>query len=302
MKQKIMAITLCSVMLGSSLIMTSCADRETTPSEFRIRMGKDYYESVVTYIATENGDTDESDESSEDMTEDTSDETTEDTSEEAEDTETKPSSTTASAPDKEFTDVDIDLDEVKVLEAYSQIYDYNEDFEDVYVCYDNDGSISMLFGTLTDFTVDSPDEALIAIYSLQNIIGCKDPFNELVFSDVQSDGTELYYRFYQFYDSVSVTPGEVKIITDLDGNTTGLVNAYVPINISTEPSIDADDAIKEIADVKKVISSELIIWTMDTEPVLVWRIIFDSTKGLDYTALVDADNGTVLSVYDNKVY
>ncbi|MBO7424284.1 MAG: hypothetical protein J6U23_01275 [Clostridiales bacterium] len=297
MKRKILTIILCSAFFANSLALTACETRaEKKIKSFEKRMSE--------------MDEEESEETSEEVPEDTSEETAEETTEQtteetSEETEnsSEPTDTSASETERKFTDVDIDLNDVKVLEAYSQLYDYNEEFEDLEIFERDDGSISMIYGRITDFTVDSPDEALIALYSIQKIFGCKDAFNEFVFSDVQSDGTELYYRFDQVHDSIPVYPGEVKIITDLEGNTTGFVNGYKKINISTEAFLDADDAIAELTDVKQIRSSELVIWAVEKKPVLAWKIFYDSTEnGSFYTAVIDAKDGTIIDSFSNVVY
>lgn len=279
MKKSVIAITLCASLLAGSVVLTSCESGYKT-SESTKRS------SIET--------TEETEEDTEEDTEDTSEETTEETTEE---TAEETTAETTAETSREFVDCDIDINDVKVIKSVSQLYDYNDDYEDLFYNEDDTGYINMCFGCITDFTVDSPDEALIALYSVQKLFKCKDALNDFVYTETQFDGDEYYYCFQQVKDGISVPLGIAKIITDSEGNTTGFISSYVPIHISTEASLTEEDAIEEIEKHKEIYSSELVIWTFEHKQVLTWKIVYvASSDGMPYEAYVDANTGEIVDV------
>ena len=85
------------------------------------------------------------------------------------------------------------------------------------------------------------------------------------------------------------------LTTDLEGNTNGFINYYVPIDISTDPAIDKDAAVTTIGDYEKIFSEELMIDVNGEEATLIWEISYSKAGEMfTYTAKVDAQTGKLI--------
>lgn len=152
-------------------------------------------------------------------------------------------------------------------------------------------------GRLSKTPVNNKDDALTVIRELADIIGCKDPLNELEYSKMNSNDGGWVYVFDQYYRGVPVRDGSVSVSADSGGNTTRLYNDFIEnVNVATEPKLSAEEALK-LAKEKYGCDTkgepELVIIQTGRESIyLTWDIKLKSGNYPDETFL-DANNGAV---------
>ena len=186
-------------------------------------------------------------------------------------------------------------DDIYINDEPDQIYFYNDIIEDCMIYVNKKGYVTRVIGSIIDFTVDSPEEALLAIHGIHKLIGCENVFEELKIDHIIKDDTCYYFVFNQVHNSVPVKGVMLTLITDLEGNTNGFVNYYVPIDISTDPAIDKDAAVTAIGDYEKIFSEELMIDVNGEEATLIWEISYSKAGEMfTYTAKVDAQTGKLI--------
>lgn len=186
-------------------------------------------------------------------------------------------------------------DDIYINDEPDQIYFYNDIIEDCTIYVNKKGYVTRVIGSIIDFTVDSPEEALLAIHGMHKLIGCENVFEELKIDHIIKDDTCYYFVFNQVHNSVPVKGVMLTLTTDLEGNTNGFVNYYVPIDISTDPAIDKDAAVTAIGDYEKIFSEELMIDVNGEEATLIWEISYSKAGEMfTYTAKVDAKTGKLI--------
>ena len=186
-------------------------------------------------------------------------------------------------------------DDIYINDEPDQIYFYNDIIEDCTIYVNKKGYVTRVIGSIIDFTVDSPEEALLAIHGMHKLIGCENVFEELKIDHIIKDDTCYYFVFNQVHNSVPVKGVMLTLTTDLEGNTNGFVNYYVPIDISTDPAIDKDAAVTAIGDYEKIFSEELMIDVNGEEATLIWEISYSKAGEMfTYTAKVDAQTGKLI--------
>ena len=186
-------------------------------------------------------------------------------------------------------------DDIYINDEPDQIYFYNDIIEDCTIYVNKKGYVTRVIGSIIDFTVDSPEEALLAIHGMHKLIGCENVFEELKIDHIIKDDTCYYFVFNQVHNSVPVKGVMLTLTTDLEGNTNGFINYYVPIDISTDPAIDKDAAVTTIGDYEKIFSEELMIDVNGEEATLIWEISYSKAGEMfTYTAKVDAQTGKLI--------
>lgn len=186
-------------------------------------------------------------------------------------------------------------DDIYINDEPDQIYFYNDIIEDCTIYVNKKGYVTRVIGSIIDFTVDSPEEALLAIHGMHKLIGCENVFEELKIDHIIKDDTCYYFVFNQVHNSVPVKGVMLTLTTDLEGNTNGFINYYVPIDISTAPAIDKDAAVTAIGDYEKIFSEELMIDVNGEEATLIWEISYSKAGEMfTYTAKVDAQTGKLI--------
>ena len=186
-------------------------------------------------------------------------------------------------------------DDIYINDEPDQIYFYNDIIEDCTIYVNKKGYVTRVIGSIIDFTVDSPEEALLAIHGMHKLIGCENVFEELKIDHIIKDDTCYYFVFNQVHNSVPVKGVMLTLTTDLEGNTNGFINYYVPIDISTDPAIDKDAAVTAIGDYEKIFSEELMIDVNGEEATLIWEISYSKPGEMfTYTATVDAQTGKLI--------
>ena len=186
-------------------------------------------------------------------------------------------------------------DDIYINDEPDQIYFYNDIIEDCTIYVNKKGYVTRVIGSIIDFTVDSPEEALLAIHGMHKLIGCENVFEELKIDHIIKDDTCYYFVFNQVHNSVPVKGVMLTLTTDLEGNTNGFINYYVPIDISTDPAIDKDAAVTAIGDYEKIFSEELMIDVNGEEATLIWEISYSKAGEMfTYTAKVDAQTGKLI--------
>ena len=189
---------------------------------------------------------------------------------------------------------DYSLDNIFVLDEIDQIYFYNDIIEDLQIFENDLGYVECVIGSISDLIIDSPDEAMMAIYGIQRIMGTDTIYDELEVNNVFKDSYGYFFTFTQVYQGVPVYGSYVTLTTDLEGNVTGFSSNYVPVNANISNACTSDAAISAISDIESVISSKLYIYN-ETTAVPAWEIIYVNSNGDSRTALINAIDLSVIS-------
>lgn len=193
-------------------------------------------------------------------------------------------------------------DDIYINEVADDIYFYNDIIENCKIYVNKKGYVTRVIGSIIDFTVDSPEEALLAIHGMHKLIGCENVFEELKIDHIIKDDTCYYFVFNQVHNSVPVKGVMLTLTTDLEGNTNGFVNYYVPIDISTDPAIDKDAAIAAIGDYEQIYGTELLITVDGENATLIWEIKYTKAgEAFTYSANVDAQTGKLIWSGQNAI-
>ena len=197
----------------------------------------------------------------------------------------------------------INYSDIFHVEELIQLFKYNTNPEDLDIYMNKNDSIDLLYGAISDFKVETPKEALLALYGIKDFLGI-DSFEQ----DIQFDNVSLYneyikYRFIQKYKGIPVDGAFITLLTDLDGNTFMVNNKTynIDIDIDIDPLVDLDEA-KEIVIKSEegnviVIDASLIIVSWDENTYLAWNIVYEENSCV-YIKYVNARNGVV--EYSNK--
>ena len=125
---------------------------------------------------------------------------------------------------------------------------------------------------------------------------------ELKIDHIIKDDTCYYFVFNQVHNSVPVKGVMLTLTTDLEGNTNGFINYYVPIDISTDPAIDKDAAIAAIGDYEQIYGTELLITVDGENATLIWEIKYTKAgEAFTYSANVDAQTGKLIWSGQNAI-
>lgn len=188
-------------------------------------------------------------------------------------------------------------DYIDDMEALELLYLYNEgNPENLEVYLNEAGYISYISGSFSDFVVESPEEAILALYGIKSLSGMMSPKEELRWVSTARDAYGTSFRFEQLYNNVPIYGKDIVVAVDNDGKTSSFNSSYTSdISLNTLPSLSEED-VKTLLVEKKYINVEdngLNIYLHDSEPVLVWNItaIYDNNL---YTVLVNAHDGNIV--------
>ncbi|MFV8052528.1 M4 family metallopeptidase [Mycobacterium sp. 48b] len=95
----------------------------------------------------------------------------------------------------------------------------------------DDGTVHVISGTFTDTKVEDADDAAQVLNNMSGLVGAPagfaDPENITVQQvDTAGGYSRTIYRVHHSVDGVDVTGSDVVLVTDSDGNVTGLFNDY----------------------------------------------------------------------------
>lgn len=187
------------------------------------------------------------------------------------------------------TDFIYDMDSLELL------YLYNDDPNELEVYLNEEGYIDELNGRFSKIIVESPQEAILALYEIKSFMGCENPREQLVWKKTSADNYGYYYRFYQVVDGVPVYGKNIVISTDLAGNTTTLHSSFIAnLDIDTNPTLTESDA-KAIIEANgySFLSSKGLVIYEKQEAHLAYHLEC-LKEGRGYGVLVDANTGELL--------
>lgn len=192
---------------------------------------------------------------------------------------------------------DMKPEDVWVLDEVDQLYFFNDIIEDTHIYVNGEGYVTRVIGSIFEYKVDSPDEAMLALYGLEKVLGCQSVYDEFVIDHIVKDDYGYTFVFNQIYKSYQVSGYVLSVTTDLDGNTNGLVSYYQPVDISIDYSVSEQEAIEKIEDYESIEYSELLIMEYKGEMKMMWKIYYFKADGMPYVATIDANTGEV--IYNN---
>ena len=198
------------------------------------------------------------------------------------------------------TDYIYDMDSLELL------YIYNDDPDNLEVYLNDEGYITELNGQFSEFIVESPKEALLALYEIKSLMGCEEPMEQLVWEKTSKDDYGYSYRFHQVVDGVPVYGTNIVVSTDLAGVTTALHSSFVTgIDINLENVISESDAraVVEGNDYSFIAFEGLVVYVANDihlaynvncrQDILEYNVLVDASTGeILFTNLLTQDEGT----------
>lgn len=160
------------------------------------------------------------------------------------------------------------------------------------VYLNDEGYITELNGQFSEFIVESPKEALLALYEIKSLMGCEEPMEQLVWEKTSKDDYGYSYRFHQVVDGVPVYGTNIVVSTDLEGVTTALHSSFVTgIDINLENVISQSDAraVVEGNDYSFIAFEGLVVYVAN-DIHLAYNVNCRQDI-LEYNVLVDASTG-----------
>jgi uncharacterized repeat protein (TIGR02543 family) len=164
-------------------------------------------------------------------------------------------------------------------------------------------------GCFSDIVIESPEEAILSIYSIKTAMQMNDPKSELTWDNTISDEYGATYMFRQMYNGIPVYGREISVSTDAYGKTSSLSSGYKPnISVDTNPQISEAEAgvaaANYIGGTVSATSSGLTIYSLDgIEPTLAWNILVEGEdideNTVSYNVIVNAVSGEAINKYSN---
>lgn len=193
--------------------------------------------------------------------------------------------------------VDYNLDYIEDLDSLELLYLYNDgDPEDLEVYLNEEGYISYISGSFSDFVVESPEEAILALYGIKSLMGIVSPQEELKWVSTSKDAYGTSFRFKQVCNEVPVYGIDIVVSVDSTGKTSSLYSSFVAdIQIDTNPSVSAIAAIDILSEQGYSCSEgcDLTVFIDNWEPKLAWSVNAMYENGC-YTVLLDAQSGSIV--------
>ena len=187
------------------------------------------------------------------------------------------------------------------IEELIQLFKYNTNPEDLDIYINKNDIIDLLYGAISDFKVETPKEALLALYGIKDFLGIDSFEQDIRFDSVSLCNEYIKYRFVQNYKGIPVDGAFITLLTDLDGNTFMLNNKMYNIDIDIDPQVNLEEA-KEIVKLSEegkgnVIDGSLIIVPWNERTYLAWNIVYEENSSV-YNIYVNTQNGII--EYSNK--
>lgn len=193
---------------------------------------------------------------------------------------------------------DYDKEAIEDMDSYESLYEYNDEIE-VYL-NEKDERLEYILGNFSDFIVESPQEALLALYGLRTLLNCKDPQSEFEWVFTNEDFYSRAFCFRQMYKGVPVYGSMTNIVTDLEGNIVTLHTDYKPVAVDTVPSVTLESA-GEAAGTDKIYEGKLCIYRDGVKDRLAWQM--NALKdGQEWIFVVDAHSGEVIFQTESAEY
>lgn len=155
----------------------------------------------------------------------------------------------------------------------------------------NDRGVEFIWGTLSDETVSSFDEADGVIGRLLPMLG-SDSWTQLEPDyELEDDNGYHYYVYRQWADSVAVSYGIVKLIVDPSGRPVGLNGYVVPADsIDYEPTVDEEEA------------RNIVLEVISADPLYAGQIQLTGDTGLTVIDIDDPNQGSTVPALCYIVY
>lgn len=194
--------------------------------------------------------------------------------------------------------VNYNTDYIEDIDSFEMLYLYNDgNVDNLEVYINDDGYIEYIMGSFSDIVVESPEEAILSLYTIKSLMGCKSPKDELRWVSTNKDNYGTAFRFEQVYYDIPIYGTSIVVSTNQLGYTSSLQSSFVSdLNISTAPKLSEIEAKQKVmeygyrdADVEK-----LYVYMDNSIPKLAWNVYAKGADGSQYNILIDASSGEVL--------
>ncbi len=193
------------------------------------------------------------------------------------------------------TYVNYNIDYIYDMESPELLYIYNEEVDSLEVYLNDAGYVSDISGQFSEFVVESPEEAILALYEVKSLMGCESPKDELSWVSTNRDKYGYAYRFRQTYKGIPIYGRNVVVATNVNGITSFLHSSYVnDIDTDVTPALSEDAIFGILRDGDyEIIGNDGLYIYVDDMTVLVYNIIAEDDSGI-YNILVNADSGEIV--------
>ena len=196
----------------------------------------------------------------------------------------------------DYTEVDLQV--MNVDEYYPLEIEYNDEL------------VMSISGKYSDIKVESPIEALYAIYNVKTLLGLDDPEEQLRFDKVDHFETGDSYTFLQFNGVLEVLGNTVTISVDNDFNVSSLYSILTPCsemnNYNTDEFITKKEMERAISDNYSnyaILECREALYREDLNdnlfPVKCIKIMCDNEV---YNIIIDAVKGNIIEKFEDSVY
>lgn len=194
--------------------------------------------------------------------------------------------------------VNYNTDYIEDIDSFEMLYLYNGGNVDNLEVYINDeGYIEYIMGSFSDIIVESPEEAILSLYTIKSLMGCKSPKDELRWLSTNKDNYGSSFRFEQVYKGIPVYGMSIVVSTNQLGYTSSLQSSFVSdINISTSPKLSESEAKQKVMEYgyNEAEVEKLYVYMDNSIPKLAWNVYAKDSDGSQYNILIDAAGGEVL--------
>lgn len=194
--------------------------------------------------------------------------------------------------------VNYNTDYIEDIDSFEKLYLYNGGDTDNLEVYTNDeGDIEYIIGSFSDIIVESPEEAILSLYNIKSLMGCKSPEEELRWVSTNKDNYGKAFRFEQVYKGIPVYGMSIVVSTDQSGYISSLQSSFVKdINIITTPELSESETKQKVTEYgyKDAEVEKLYIYMDNSVPKLAWNVYAKDSDGVQYNILIDAADGEVL--------
>ena len=194
--------------------------------------------------------------------------------------------------------VNYNTDYIEDIDSFEMLYLYNDGNVDNLEVYINDEEyIEYIMGSFSDIMVESPEEAILSLYTIKSLMGCKSPKDELRWVSTNKDNYGASFRFEQVYNGIPIYGTSIVVSTNQLGYTSSLQSSFVSdINISTAPKLSESEAKQKVMEYgyKDAYVEKLYVYMDNSIPKLAWNVYAKDADGSQYNILIDAVGGEVL--------
>ncbi|MBR1507899.1 MAG: S-layer homology domain-containing protein [Eubacterium sp.] len=222
--------------------------------------------------------------------------------------------------------------DVNALQSYTveDIRNINKDKKNFFIEYNNsvmetsvdeegiysvDCPLSAINGKFSDIIIESSEDAIVALYGINEILKLDDPKSELEIACVNYSEYGTHYTFNQIFYGIEVYGRHLTLSADNYGNVTSVTSSCYSIDkyysIKSETQISVEDALSIVYqscpnNEYNVFLYKTVIYNLDEfedNPIFAYIISaepFDDYGETPYTFIINSIDGTIIFEGNNQ--